>query len=202
MTSVQESPSRSTFPNADVSPDGLPVFGDLPQRVLTRQELRELVTTIAEDPAAWQQHVAYDDEHRHYVCLHRDANVDVWVLCWTPSNDTGWHDHDVSSGAVAVAHGEVVEHNLVVGSAALEVQVPAGQSFSFGPDHIHRMTGVADGSVSIHAYSPPLWRMGQYAISSTGVLRRTSVSYADELRPVDEPFPEDQERLRDAALQS
>ena len=62
--------------------------------------------------------------------------------------------------------------------------VPAGQSYSFGPDHIHRLTGRAAGSVSIHAYSPPLWRMGQYAVSGTGLLRRMSVSYADELRPV------------------
>ncbi|GAA3632236.1 hypothetical protein GCM10022223_57980 [Kineosporia mesophila] len=186
----------------DTAATQVQVLNDLPARVLTRPELRDLVAAIAADPAAWEPHVAYDDEHRHYVCLHRDANVDVWVLCWTPSNDTGWHDHDVSSGAVAVAHGEVIEHNLVIGSAALEIRVPAGQAFSFGTDHIHRMTGAAEGSVSIHAYSPPLWRMGQYAISTTGVLRRTSVSYADELRPIDEPFPDDQERLRDAQIQN
>jgi hypothetical protein len=54
------------------------------------------------------------------------------------------------------------------------------------PDHIHRLTGRDNGSVSIHAYSSPLWRMGQYAVGSTGVLRRTSVSYADELRPLDD----------------
>jgi hypothetical protein len=40
--------------------------------------------------------------------------------------------------------------------------------------------------VSIHAYSPPLWRMGQYSVSRSGVLRRRAVSYADELRPIDE----------------
>jgi hypothetical protein len=44
--------------------------------------------------------------------------------------------------------------------------------------------------VSIHAYSPPLWRMGQYALAKDGVLRRTSVSYADELRPLDDVDPE------------
>lgn len=197
MTSV---PQAVTARTETVVDSNISVLTDLPERVLTRHELRDLVATVAADPAAWAQHVAYDDEHRHYVCLHRDAHVDVWVLCWTPNNDTGWHDHDVSSGAVAVAHGEVTEHNLVIGSAALEIRVPAGQAFHFGPDHIHRMTGAAPGSVSVHAYSPPLWRMGQYAISSTGVLRRTSVSYADELRPIDEPFPDDQSRLRDAAL--
>jgi hypothetical protein len=96
--------------------------------------------------------------------------------------------------------GAVVEHNLAIGSDCLRTVVPAGHSYSFGPDHIHRMTGEAEGSVTIHAYSPPLWRMGQYAISRTSVLRRTSVSYADELRPIEEPFPDDQARLRDALI--
>jgi len=172
----------------------------LPDRPLQRRELLELADSLAADRDVWEPHVRFSDDHRHYVSLHRDAHVDVWILCWTPSNDTGWHDHDTSSGAVAVARGELVEHNLAVGTASLEVRVPAGQSYSFGPDHIHRMTGHAAGSVSIHVYSPPLWRMGQYAISSTGVLRRTSVSYADELRPIEEPFPDDQARLREALL--
>jgi hypothetical protein len=40
-------------------------------------------------------------------------------------------------------------------------------------------------AVSIHAYSPPLWRMGTYATGPDGSLRRASISYAEELRPVD-----------------
>jgi hypothetical protein len=65
--------------------------------------------------------------------------------------------------------------------------VPAGRSFSFGPDHIHRLTDEADQAVSLHAYSPPLWRLGQYTIDDDGVLRRISACYADELRPLDAP---------------
>ena len=40
-------------------------------------------------------------------------------------------------------------------------------------------------AVSIHAYSPPLWRMRAYAIEPDGTLRRTSISYAEELRPIE-----------------
>jgi quercetin dioxygenase-like cupin family protein len=156
----------------------------LPDRPLDRTELLALATALAADPANWEPHIQFDDDHRHYVSLHRDAHVDVWVLCWTPSNDTGWHDHDISAGAIAVTQGELVEHNLAVGAESLRISVRAGEAYSFGPDHIHRMTGAAEGSVSIHVYSPPLWRMGQYAIGSSGVLRRISVSYADELRPI------------------
>ena len=109
----------------------------------------------------------------------------MWLLCWTPENDTGWHDHDVSSGAVAVVAGELVENNLTITHGARETQVPAGRVFSFGPDHIHRLNGAVHGSISVHTYSPPLWRMGQYAVNDAGVLRRVSLSYADELRPID-----------------
>ncbi|MEO7070091.1 MAG: cysteine dioxygenase family protein [Nostocoides sp.] len=163
-------------------------FGDLPQRDLDTAELRALASAVAADPSRWEQHVAFADGERHYVSLHRDAHVDVWVLCWTPANDTGWHDHDISSGAVAVVRGTLTEHNLAVGHPSLSTDVPAGQVFSFGPDHIHRLVGKEAVSVSIHAYSPPLWRLGQYSVGSTGVLRRVSVSYADELRPLDDAF--------------
>jgi len=46
------------------------------------------------------------------------------------------------------------------------------------------LTGATDDAISVHAYSPPLWRLGQYDLSADGILRRTSISYADELRPV------------------
>jgi hypothetical protein len=159
---------------------------NLPGRDLDKRELFELAGSLAADPSVWREHVQFGGGKRHYVSLHRDAHVDVWILCWTPEDDTGWHDHDISSGAVAVAEGALVEHNLAVGTPSLRTEVPSGQVFCFGPDHIHRLTGRDAGSVSVHAYSPPLWRMGQYAVSRTGVLRRTSVSYADELRPLDD----------------
>ena len=158
---------------------------DLPGRDLTQAELEELVAGITADPERWAHLVAFDAEDRVYVSLHRDAHVDVWLLCWTPENDTGWHDHDVSSGAVAVVAGELVENNLTLMHGARETRVGAGKVFSFGGDHIHRLNGAADRSVSVHAYSPPLWRMGQYAVNDAGVLRRVSLSYADELRPID-----------------
>jgi hypothetical protein len=158
---------------------------DLPSRDLTQAELEELAASIAQQPETWARHVGFDGEDRVYACLHRDAHVDIWLLCWTPENDTGWHDHDVSSGAVAVVSGELVENNLTLAQGARETRVGAGKVFSFGPDHIHRLNGAVHGSVSVHAYSPPLWRMGQYAVNDAGVLRRVSLSYADELRPID-----------------
>jgi predicted metal-dependent enzyme (double-stranded beta helix superfamily) len=161
-------------------------LADVPDRELTQPELLALAASIAEQPELWRDRVAFDDDDRHYVCLYRDAAVDVWLLCWTPSNDTGWHDHDVSAGAVAVVSGRLVEHALAIGAGGVPTEVPADRVFSFGPDHIHRLTGHAAETVSVHAYSPPLWRMGQYSVDAVGVLHRLSVSYADELRPLDD----------------
>ena len=157
----------------------------LPGRDLDPDELIALASSIAAAPARLEPHIAFSDEKRHYVSLHRDSHVDVWLLCWTPVNDTGWHDHDISSGAVAVLRGALTEHNLAVADDSIHTDVTAGQVFGFGPDHIHRLTGRDPGSVSVHAYSPPLWRMGQYTLGPGGVLRRRTVSYADELRPQD-----------------
>src|SRR3954464_6393396 len=128
-------------------------FESLPARCLDRRELREVVDALARDTGAWREHVAFPDGQRHYVSLHRDHHVDVWLLCWTPENDTGWHDHDVSSGAVSVVSGELVENNLTLTHGARERRVGAGTSFSFGPDHIHRLNGAVQGSISVHAYS-------------------------------------------------
>lgn len=163
--------------------DDLP---SVPGRVLDAAELRAWVREIAADPELWAAHVRHDTDGRHFVSLYRDSDVDVWLLCWNTSDDTGWHDHDTSSGAVAVTRGAVAENRPRLGGDAVGRVVTEGRDFSFGPDHIHRMAGAVDGSVSIHAYSPPLWRMGQYSISPSGVMRRFSVSYADELRPLGE----------------
>jgi hypothetical protein len=160
-------------------------MSSLPARDLDRDELTTIVDQLAEDRQQWMSLVGYDDAERVFVSLHRDDHVDVWLLCWTPVNDTGWHDHDVSSGAVAVVRGCVTEHTLAIDRRHPGREVRAGRSFSFGPDHIHRMAGRDAGSVSVHVYSPPLWRMGQYTVGHGGGLARTSVSYADELRPLD-----------------
>ncbi len=157
----------------------------LPPRNLDRAELQALVDELASDPERWAEHVAFSGERRHYVSLHRDEYVDVWLLCWQPGDDTGWHDHDISSGAVRVVRGALRESSPRLGGEHASRVITTGGSFSFGPEHIHRLAGEDEQAVSIHAYSPPLWRLGQYSIDSEGVMRRESVSYADELRPLE-----------------
>lgn len=160
-------------------------FPAIPSRLLDRAELAQLVEELALRPELWLPHAASDSDARHYASLHRDAHLDVWALYWMPDNDTGWHDHDTSSGAVRVVRGALVEHALRVDGPHPRRRYEAGQTFSFDAAHIHRLTCSEPRSVSLHAYSPPLWRLGQYSVSGDGVLHRLSVSYADELRPIE-----------------
>jgi predicted metal-dependent enzyme (double-stranded beta helix superfamily) len=161
--------------------DGLyPSSGDL----LEPEQLGAVAARVATRPELWRPHYDPEATERTFVALHRDETVDVWAIFWLPESDTGWHDHDISSGAVHVVEGALEEHVLRLAQPERRTRHPAGSSFTFVPSHIHRITCAAPRAASIHAYSPPLWRLGQYTLTEDGALRRVSVSYADELRPL------------------
>jgi predicted metal-dependent enzyme (double-stranded beta helix superfamily) len=153
---------------------------------LDRDELRRLVRDIAAERLMWHPLVTFDPDSRRFEQLWRDQHVDVWVISWGRGHDTGFHDHDVSCGAVAVVSGEIVEERLILCGPPRKLHHRAGAVFDFDASHVHRMSQDSPSpAVSIHAYSPPLWRMGTYAVAADGTLRRRSISYAEELRPVD-----------------
>lgn len=163
-----------------------PVRSPTAERDLDRRELRRLVNEIAADDRRWKPLVRFENSGRHFEQLWRDNHVDVWVISWVNGNDTGFHDHDISHGAVAVVQGEVTEERFVLGGPPRRFAHRAGDAFDFDASHVHRMRQDSGGrAITIHAYSPPLWRMGTYTTSPDGELRRQSISYAEELRPTD-----------------
>jgi predicted metal-dependent enzyme (double-stranded beta helix superfamily) len=155
-------------------------------RDLTDAELEVVANQFAARPELWSEHVSHDPSHRTYRQLLRDDHLDVWLLCWSRDHDTGFHDHDLSAGAVAVAKGSVREDRLVLGRSVDEPisrVALAGSSFSFTASDIHRVLHAGEGpAVTIHAYSPPLVRMGSYMVEPSGQLLRHPVTYEDELR--------------------
>jgi predicted metal-dependent enzyme (double-stranded beta helix superfamily) len=155
-------------------------------RDLTRSELRALVGTLAARPEDWRHLVHHDPAVRTYEQLLRDEHVAVWLICWMDDHDTGFHDHDVSCGALAVAQGAVVEERLALGGPPIRRRMHAGDAVDFAAADIHRVAhGGGSPAITINAYSPPLWRMGAYETAPGGELRRHSISYAEELRPLD-----------------
>jgi predicted metal-dependent enzyme (double-stranded beta helix superfamily) len=153
---------------------------------LTPHELEAVVARLAADRERWAHLVRHDPTQRLYEELQRDDDLAVWLICWMDDHDTGFHDHDLSSGAVAVVAGAVAEDRLVLGGPPVTRTFAAGGTFNFTAADIHRVRHAGEApAVTIHAYSPPLWRMGAYEILSGGELRRHSLSYAEELRPLD-----------------
>jgi Cysteine dioxygenase type I len=152
---------------------------------MSTPELIAFVEGLASKSESWRHLVEHDRAARTYSELLRDDNVAAWLICWMDDHDTGFHDHDVSAGAVAVVSGSVREDRLVLGAAPTTRVLGAGSAFSFEASDIHRVRHAgAEPAVTIHAYSPPLWRMGAYEIRPEGRLLRHSVSYAEELRPI------------------
>jgi predicted metal-dependent enzyme (double-stranded beta helix superfamily) len=155
---------------------------------LERAELRELVAALAADPSSWAHLVRHDPEQRIFQCLRLDDDVEVWLICWMPGHDTGFHDHDLSSGAVVVAQGSVVEERLRLGGAPEVRRYVPGDVFDFSPMDIHRVIHAGSTpATTLHAYSPPLRRMGAYRVESSGTLQRQPLAKDQELRPLSSP---------------
>jgi mannose-6-phosphate isomerase-like protein (cupin superfamily) len=150
---------------------------------LSHDELERFATELAATPERWRHLVRHSESMRVYESIWSDAEVNAWVICWHEDSDTGWHDHDESSGAVAVISGRVREERLVVGAEPCVRRLGPGETFTVPSTAIHRV--LHDGgepAVTIHAYSPPLTRMGAYAVGPQGQLERRSLPSEFELR--------------------
>ncbi len=163
-------------------------IADIPrprERDLTGSELSSFVAELADRPELWIQLVRHDHSQRVYEQLFGDAHITAWLICWSEDHDTGYHDHDISAGAVSVLSGRVREERLRIDGPPRDRTYAARESFHFSAADIHRVRHAgADPAVTLHAYSPPLARMGAYEIGADGVLARHPVSAAQELRPL------------------
>jgi hypothetical protein len=133
------------------------------------------------------QRVRHEPGTRYYDRLLDLPDLDVWLICWMHDNDTGFHDHDRSAGAVHIVAGTLAEDQLVLdapGASTTTIHA-TGTTFAFEEGHIHRMHHVgSEPAVSIHAYSPKIDRMGAYVFGPGGEVRRLSIPGEAELRPL------------------
>ena len=156
-----------------------------PGQDLDRAQLAALATALGGRRDLWEHLVRYIADERYFVELYRDVHVDVWLICWLNQQDTGFHDHDVSSGAVHVCDGVLAEDRLQGtddGVRRVTREHGPGSTFDFDAAYVHRMRHPGgEPAASIHCYSPALWRMGHYGFDDDGNLCRTSMTYADEM---------------------
>ncbi len=167
-------------------PRSAPALDSVPRprgRDLAGAELERFVRELAERPELWIERVRHDATQRVYEELLADEHLTAWLICWMDDHDTGFHDHDISSGAVAVVGGRVREERLTIGGEPCSRSFAAGEAFHFSPSDIHRVRhSGGDPAVTLHVYSPPLARMGAYEIDGDGVLARRPMASSEELR--------------------
>lgn len=164
-------------------------FSQVPRRRghnLCGEELEGFVNELAARPELWLDFVKHDHTQRIYEELFSDAHVTAWLICWMEDHNTGYHDHDISCGAVAVVSGRVREERLNLDGAPTSQAFKAGESFHFSATDIHRVRHAGDGpAVTLHVYSPPLLSMGAYVVGDDGRLERQTVPSSQELRPLE-----------------
>jgi mannose-6-phosphate isomerase-like protein (cupin superfamily) len=123
-------------------------------------------------PELWRPFVRHDADERTYFQLHRDDDVELYLICWMDGHDTGFHDHDESAAAIVVVEGAVTEERLSVRGRVTRM-LGAGEHMTIPPEAIHRVRHAGDGpAVTLHAYSPPLHRVGTYEVAEDGTLLR------------------------------
>jgi hypothetical protein len=121
---------------------------------------------VADDVRAGLYAVEADADDRWHVRLHRDDDVDVWLISWTTDQGTQLHDHGGSLGAYTVVTGELSEASWDPITGQLTEQgVAAGDAVAFGRSYVHDVRNIAtETAVSVHAYSPPLTAMSFYDV--------------------------------------
>jgi quercetin dioxygenase-like cupin family protein len=132
----------------------------------------ELLDRWAADEDAWRPLVAHDPDERIYALVHRDEEVELYLVCWMPGHDTGFHDHDDSAAAITVLEGAITEERLSL-DGAVETLLTEGDAVSIAREAIHRVRHAgSEPAVTLHAYSPPLERVGTYEFAADGALLR------------------------------
>jgi mannose-6-phosphate isomerase-like protein (cupin superfamily) len=154
------------------------------QRHLSLAELRAVVGQFADRVRAGSHTPEFRNEERWHVRIHRDDDVDVWLISWTTEQGTELHDHGGSSGAFTVVQGAVNEYvwNGRVDGPGLLVNTlrHTGDVVSFGPDHVHDVRNHLESpAVTVHAYSPPIHLM-RYYDTAASELRHTGSSWTDD----------------------
>ena len=152
---------------------------------LTAPALRRLASSLASSRNVWQHLVRHDPAQRVFELMARTAEAEAWVICWMAGHDSGPHDHDISSGAITVADGELTEERLTWGASTAPVRYGSLETFDFGPTDIHRVYhSGAEPSTAIHVFSPPLRGLGAYEHGKRGLLLRHPLGPLDEVKPL------------------
>jgi quercetin dioxygenase-like cupin family protein len=139
---------------------------------LAAVELRGVLDSWLQRADAWAPLVRHDPAERVYALLHRDDEVEIYLVCWMDGHDTGFHDHDHSAAAITVVDGAIIEERLAI-TGTVERALARGDTVTIAREAIHRVRHAGRApATTLHAYSPPLQRVGTYEVATDGALLR------------------------------
>lgn len=131
-----------------------------------------LLESWAKREEAWRPRVRHHPEERTYELLHRDDDVEIYLIGWMPGHDTGFHDHDDSAAAITVLEGAITEERLAI-DGTVRHTLKTGDTVTIAREAIHRVRHAGQRpATTLHAYSPPLQRVGTYEVAADGALLR------------------------------
>jgi len=114
----------------------------------------------------------------------RTPDFDAWLIAWPKGGKVELHDHGVSTGAVIVISGALVEavpRRDDTGRLTLvRRELQAGAMLGFGAGHVHDVTNESDEhALSLHVYSPALTSMTFYELTEDRLVVRDVAWSAD-----------------------
>ena len=121
---------------------------------LTTSQLEEFVVDLVNDRARWQHLVRHDGDGRVFAQVWEDEDVNAWVICWSEDQDTGFHDHDESTAAIAIMSGEVREDRLRLTASPTSRRARAGSVFTVPASAVLVITMCAGWQVML-AFADP-----------------------------------------------
>jgi cysteine dioxygenase len=141
-----------------------------------RARLEELVAELA------RLEISFEDvrEHAHFSSQSYMRNLvragswyHLLVLCWKNGQRSPIHDHAGSSCGVRVLRGTLTETRFEFAANGLvkathSCDYAEGSVLGSQDSDLHQVSNLQPGSaelVTLHVYSPPLFRMGTYSLT-------------------------------------
>ena len=143
----------------------------VPLTVLTRD-----IQRLRVDLEAVRECVVFSLERYRRNLIHAGPMYHALLLCWRSGQASPIHDHRGSACAVRVIRGEATEtvYEMTEEGRAFAVKtrkLAAGFTCATEDLDIHRLANEQSAGkdlVTLHVYSPPLVKMGQYSVDDPG----------------------------------
>jgi predicted metal-dependent enzyme (double-stranded beta helix superfamily) len=145
---------------------------------------------VADLAGVLRAEAVHDPAERWYLRLALTAQVEVWLLTWTPGQGTRPHDHGGASGSYTVLDGALTETWRDGTGTSRRAVRPQRTGSAFGPDRVHvvqagpdaRLVLVCNEGYASSLAADSLRRLGVRATDLDGGFRAWAASGLPTIR--------------------